>query len=326
MGLLVDGQWHNQWYDTKSSNGKFVRSEAQFRNWVTADGQAGPTGKAGFKAEAGRYHLYISLACPWAHRTLIFRELKGLQSMIDISVVNSLMGDEGWTFKPGAGVIADSVNNVSFAHQLYTLADPTYSGRVTVPILWDKQQQTIVSNESADIIRMFNSAFDGVGASEGDYYPEHAQDEINEVNDWIYRDINNGVYRAGFATTQAAYEGAVHAVFEALDKVELRLSTQRYLLGNQLTEADWRLFTTLIRFDAAYVGHFKCNKKRIADYPSLSNYLRDLYQHEGIANTVDIDYIKAHYYGSHETINPTRIIPVGPEADFMQTHDRSRFA
>ena len=326
MGLLVDGQWHNQWYDTKSSNGKFVRSEAQFRNWVTADGQAGPTGKAGFKAEAGRYHLYISLACPWAHRTLIFRELKGLQSMIDISVVNSLMGDEGWTFKPGAGVIADSVNDVSFAHQLYTLADPTYSGRVTVPILWDKQQQTIVSNESADIIRMFNRAFDGVGASEGDYYPEHAQDEINEVNDWIYRDINNGVYRAGFATTQAAYEGAVHAVFEALDKVELRLSTQRYLLGNQLTEADWRLFTTLIRFDAAYVGHFKCNKKRIADYPSLSNYLRDLYQHEGIANTVDIDYIKAHYYGSHETINPTRIIPVGPEADFMQTHDRSRFA
>ena len=326
MGLLVDGQWHNQWYDTKSSNGKFVRSEAQFRNWVTADGQAGPTGKAGFKAEAGRYHLYISLACPWAHRTLIFRELKGLQSMIDISVVNSLMGDEGWTFKPGAGVIADSVNDVSFAHQLYTLADPTYSGRVTVPILWDKQQQTIVSNESADIIRMFNSAFDGVGASEGDYYPEHAQDEINEVNDWIYRDINNGVYRAGFATTQAAYEGAVHAVFEALDKVELRLSTQRYLLGNQLTEADWRLFTTLIRFDAVYVGHFKCNKKRIADYPSLSNYLRDLYQHEGIASTVDIDYIKAHYYGSHETINPTRIIPVGPEVDFMQTHDRSRFA
>ena len=326
MGLLVDGQWHNQWYDTKSSNGKFVRSEAQFRNWITADGQAGPTGKAGFKAEAGRYHLYISLACPWAHRTLIFRELKGLQSMIDISVVNSLMGDEGWTFKPGAGVIADSVNDVSLAHQLYTLADPTYSGRVTVPILWDKQQQTIVSNESADIIRMFNSAFDDVGASEGDYYPEHAQDEINEVNDWIYRDINNGVYRAGFATTQAAYEGAVDAVFEALDKVELRLSTQRYLLDKQLTEADWRLFTTLIRFDAAYVGHFKCNKKRIADYPSLSNYVRDLYQHEGIASTVDIDYIKAHYYGSHETINPTRIIPVGPEVDFMQAHDRSRFA
>ena len=326
MGLLVDGQWHNQWYDTKSSNGKFVRSEAQFRNWITADGRAGPTGNAGFKAEAGRYHLYVSLACPWAHRTLIFRELKGLQSMIDISVVNSLMADQGWTFKPGPGVIKDTVNHVSLVHELYTLADPTYSGRVTVPILWDKQQQTIVSNESADIIRMFNSAFDGVGASEGDYYPEHAQDEINEVNDWIYRDINNGVYRAGFATTQAAYEGAVDAVFEALDKVELRLSTQRYLLGKQLTEADWRLFTTLIRFDAAYVGHFKCNKKRIADYPSLSNYVRDLYQHEGIASTVDIDYIKAHYYGSHETINPTRIIPVGPEVDFMQAHDRSRFA
>ncbi|WP_025565442.1 glutathione S-transferase family protein [Psychromonas sp. SP041] len=326
MGLLVDGQWHNQWYDTKSSNGKFVRSEAQFRNWITADGQAGPTGKAGFKAEAGRYHLYVSLACPWAHRTLIFRELKGLQSMIDISVVNSLMAEQGWTFKPGPGVIKDTVNHVSLVYELYTLADPTYSGRVTVPILWDKQQQTIVSNESADIIRMFNSAFDGVGASEGDYYPEHAQDEINEVNDWIYRDINNGVYRAGFATTQAAYEGAVDAVFEALDKVELRLRTQRYLLGKQLTEADWRLFTTLIRFDAAYVGHFKCNKKRIADYPSLSNYVRDLYQHEGIASTVDIDYIKAHYYGSHETINPTRIIPVGPVVDFMQAHDRSRFA
>ncbi|MEL0659567.1 glutathione S-transferase family protein [Psychromonas arctica] len=326
MGLLVDGQWHNQWYDTKSSNGKFVRSEAQFRNWITADGQAGPTGKAGFKAEAGRYHLYVSLACPWAHRTLIFRELKGLQSMIDISVVNSLMAEQGWTFKPGPGVIKDTVNHVSLVHELYTLADPTYSGRVTVPILWDKQQQTIVSNESADIIRMFNNAFDSVGASEGDYYPEHAQDEINEVNDWIYRDINNGVYRAGFATTQAAYEGAVDAVFEALDKVELRLSTQRYLLGKQLTEADWRLFTTLIRFDAAYVGHFKCNKKRIADYPFLSNYVRDLYQHEGIASTVDIDYIKAHYYGSHETINPTRIIPVGPEVDFMQAHDRSRFA
>ncbi len=326
MGLLVDGQWHNQWYDTKANNGKFIRSESQFRNWITADGQAGPTGKAGFKAEAGRYHLYISLACPWAHRTLIFRELKGLQSMIDISVVNSLMAEEGWTFKPGVGVIADSVNDVLFAHQLYTLADPAYSGRVTVPILWDKQQQTIVSNESADIIRMFNSAFDGIGASEGDYYPEHAQDAINEVNDWIYRDINNGVYRAGFATTQAAYEDAVNTVFEALDKVELRLSTQRYLLGKQLTEADWRLFTTLIRFDAAYVGHFKCNKKRIADYPSLSNYVRDLYQHEGIASTVDIDYIKAHYYGSHETINPTRIIPVGPEVDFMQAHDRSRLA
>ena len=326
MGLLVDGQWHNQWYDTKANNGKFIRSESQFRNWITADGQAGPTGKAGFKAEAGRYHLYISLACPWAHRTLIFRELKGLQSMIDISVVNSLMAEEGWTFKPGVGVIADSVNDVLFAHQLYTLADPAYSGRVTVPILWDKQQQTIVSNESADIIRMFNSAFDGIGASEGDYYPEHAQDAINEVNDWVYRDINNGVYRAGFATTQAAYEDAVNTVFEALDKVELRLSTQRYLLGKQLTEADWRLFTTLIRFDAAYVGHFKCNKKRIADYPSLSNYVRDLYQHEGIASTVDIDYIKAHYYGSHETINPTRIIPVGPEVDFMQAHDRSRLA
>ena len=326
MGLLVDGQWHNQWYDTKANNGKFIRSESQFRNWITADGQAGPTGKAGFKAEAGRYHLYISLACPWAHRTLIFRELKGLQSMIDISVVNSLMAEEGWTFKPGVGVITDSVNDVLFAHQLYTLADPAYSGRVTVPILWDKQQQTIVSNESADIIRMFNSAFDGIGASEGDYYPEHAQDAINEVNDWIYRDINNGVYRAGFATTQAAYEDAVNTVFEALDKVELRLSTQRYLLGKQLTEADWRLFTTLIRFDAAYVGHFKCNKKRIADYPSLSNYVRDLYQHEGIASTVDIDYIKAHYYGSHETINPTRIIPVGPEVDFMQAHDRSRLA
>ncbi|WP_028869481.1 glutathione S-transferase family protein [Psychromonas arctica] len=326
MGLLVDGQWHNQWYDTKLSNGKFVRSESQFRNWITADGQAGPTGKAGFKAEAGRYHLYVSLACPWAHRTLIFRELKGLQSMIDISVVNSLMAEQGWTFKPGPGVIKDTVNHASLVHELYTLADANYSGRVTVPILWDKQQKTIVSNESADIIRMFNSAFDGIGASEGDYYSAPVQGEINAINDWIYSDINNGVYRAGFATTQTAYEEAVSVLFEALDKLELRLSSQRYLLGKQLTEADWRLFTTLIRFDAAYVGHFKCNKKRIADYPSLSHYVRDLYQHPGIAKTVDIDYIKAHYYGSHETINPTRIIPAGPDLDFMQAHDRLRFA
>lgn len=325
MGLLVDGKWHNDWYDTKSTKGKFVRSEAQFRNWITADGQAGATGKGGFKAERGRYHLYVSLACPWAHRTLILRELKGLQSMVGVSIVNSLMAEQGWTFKPGPGVIADNINHVDLVHQLYTLVDPNYSGRVTVPILWDKQQKTIVSNESADIIRMFNSAFNDLGATEGDYYPEHLQSAINEVNDWIYNAINNGVYRAGFATTQTAYEEAVDTLFAALDKLELRLSAQRYLLGEQVTEADWRLFTTLIRFDAVYVGHFKCNKKRIQDYPELSNYLRDLYQYTGVAETVDIDYCKAHYYVSHETINPTGIIPSGPDLDFMKAHNRNRF-
>lgn len=324
MGLLVEGQWHTDWYDTKSSNGKFVRKESHFRNWVTANGEAGPTGHGGFKAQPGRYHLYVSLACPWAHRTLIFRKLKGLEEMISVSIVNSFMGDEGWTFDPGNGVIADEVNHTKRVHELYTLAMPDYTGRVTVPILWDKQRNTIVSNESADIIRMLNSAFDGLGASAGDFYPGDKRQHIDEINELVYHNINNGVYRAGFATTQAAYDEAVTDVFKALDQLEHILSSQRYLVGARLTEADWRLFTTLVRFDAVYVGHFKCNIKRIVDYPALSNYLRDLYQHPGIADTVDIDYIKAHYYGSHETINPTLIIPLGPVLDLNQPHDRAR--
>lgn len=325
MGLLVDGKWHTNWYDTKSTGGKFVRKDASFRNWVTAGGEPGPTGEGGFKAEAGRYHLYVSLACPWAHRTLIFRKLKGLEKFISVSVVNSFMGDEGWTFESGVGVIEDSVNHKTRMHEIYTLSDPNYTGRVTVPVLWDKKLNMIVSNESAEIIRMFNTAFDQIGAADGDFYPSDKQQEIDEINDLIYRNINNGVYKAGFATTQAAYDEAVVAVFDVLKQLEQRLSSQRYLLGDKLTEADWRLFTTLIRFDAVYVGHFKCNKKRIGDYPELSNYLRDLYQQPGIAETVDIDYIKAHYYSSHETINPTRIVPVGPILDFDQPHDRDRF-
>lgn len=326
MGLLVNGEWQSDWYDTKSTNGEFVRNDSVFRHWITADGKAGPAGKGGFKAEAGRYHLYVSLACPWAHRTLIFRTLKGLSEMISVSVVNSFMGDDGWTFEPGDGVVADSINHTTRVHHLYTLAMPDYTGRVTVPVLWDKHQNTIVSNESAEIIRMFNSAFDRVGAVAGDYYPEALQTEIDKINELVYHNINNGVYKSGFATTQQAYDEAVDSLFDALDKVEQRLSGQRYLVGDALTEADWRLFTTLIRFDAVYVGHFKCNKKRIVDYPSLSNYLKELYQYPGIAETVNIEHTKAHYYGSHESINPTRIIPGGPLNDLHLPHDRDRFA
>lgn len=323
MGLLVEGKWQTDWYDTKSTGGKFVRQDAIFRNWVTADGSAGPSGTAGFKAEADRYHLYVSLACPWAHRTLIFRALKGLQQMISVSVVNAFMGDEGWSFEPGEGVVPDSVNECSRLYQIYQLAKSDYTGRVTVPVLWDKSQHTIVSNESADIIRMLNSAFDAVGALPGNFYPPALQEEIDTINSRIYHGLNNGVYRAGFATSQMAYEDAVNDVFATLDFMEKRLSKQRYLAGNQITEADWRAFTTLIRFDAVYVGHFKCNRRRIEDYPALSNYLRDLYQYEGISNTVDIDYTKRHYYESHESINPTGIIPTGPLQNLTEKHNRA---
>ncbi|WP_318457507.1 glutathione S-transferase family protein [Photobacterium leiognathi] len=322
MGLLVDGKWHTDWYDTKSTGGKFERKASSFRNWITKDGSAGITGEAGFKAEPNRYHLYVSLACPWAHRAIIYRQLKGLDSMIPMSVVNAYMGENGWNFEADDGVVADPIFNAQFLHQIYTQADPDYTGRVTVPVLWDKHKQTIVSNESADIIRMLNSAFDDVGAVKGDFYPQAWRQQIDELNDFVYANINNGVYRAGFATTQEAYDEAVIALFDALEVIEQRLSTQRYLLGDHITEADWRLFTTLVRFDAVYVGHFKCNLKRIVDFPHLWGYVRDLYQVEGIAQTVDIDYIKAHYYGSHETINPTRIIPKGPELDFLSPHHR----
>ncbi len=326
MGLLQDGKWVDQWYDTKSSGGRFRRKAAQFRNWVTADGSAGPTGDPGFKAEAGRYHLYVSLACPWAHRTLIFRALKGLEDHISVSVVHWFMGDNGWTFEPGEGSTPDPIHGADSMHQIYTAADPTYSGRVTIPVLWDKKIGTIVSNESSEIIRMLNSAFDDVGAAKGDYYPAPLRDEIDALNDRIYDTVNNGVYNAGFATTQEAYEEAVMPLFETLDWLEARLSGQRYLTGVQVTEADWRLFTTLLRFDPVYVGHFKCNLRRIADYPNLSNYVRDLYQHAGIADTVDIPYIKKHYYGSHETVNPSRVVPIGPDIDFNAPHDRNRFS
>jgi len=316
MGFLADGKWHDAWYETGSTGGHFVRKESHFRNWVTADGSAGPSGKSGFKAEAGRYHLYVALACPWAHRALIFRILKRLDSMISVSVVHWFMGAEGWTFADGEGVIPDSINGAKRLYEVYTKADPSYSGRVTVPVLWDKSQNTIVNNESAEIIRMFNSAFDKIGATPGDFYPAELRSEIDALNSRIYDTVNNGVYKAGFATTQGAYEEAVEPLFETLDMLETRLSTRRYLCGERITEADWRLFTTLVRFDAVYVGHFKCNKRRIVDYPNLWGYARDLYQQPGVAQTVNFTHIKRHYYQSHESINPTRIVPVGPSLDF----------
>ncbi len=322
MGLLQEGQWVDQWYDTKSSGGRFVRTTPQFRHWITADGSAGPSGDAGFQAEAGRYHLYVSLACPWAHRTLIYRTIKGLEEMIPISVVHWFMADKGWTFQSGDGVLPDTINNAEYMYQVYTAALPDYSGRVTVPVLWDKKTSTIVSNESPEIIRMFNTAFDAIGAKAGDYYPEPLRAEIDEINDRIYNTVNNGVYKSGFATTQEAYEEAVVPLFETLDSLEKRLSSSRYLMGDTITEADWRLFTTLVRFDPVYVGHFKCNIRRISDYPNLSGYTRDLYQQPGIAQTVNMEHIKNHYYASHESINPSRVIPVGPELDLNAPHKR----
>ena len=326
MGLLVEGEWHDVWYDTKASQGRFVRSESQFRSWVTADGSAGASGRAGFRAEPGRYHLYVAFACPWAHRTLIMRNLKGLEALISVSAVNSYMGAEGWTFAPGPETIADDVNHVQRLYELYTLADPRYSGRATIPILWDKHERTIVSNESAEIVRMFNAAFDGVGANGSDYYPRELRAEIDEWNAFIYPNLNNGVYRAGFATTQEAYEEAATSVFAALDRVEAHLAKRRYLTGPRLTEADIRLFTTLIRFDPVYHTHFKCNLRRVIDYPSLWGFVRDLYQQPGIASTVHIDFIKRHYYGSHPSLNPTRIVPVGPALDYTTPHSRERLS
>ena len=325
MGLLQNGKWVDQWYDTESTNGRFVRKLPQFRNWITADGEAGPGGDAGFKAEADRYHLYVSLACPWAHRTLIFRALKCLEDMISISVVHWYMADNGWEFQAGNGVIPDPLHGVKYMHQIYTAAMPDYSGRVTVPVLWDKKTNTIVSNESPEIIRMFNSAFDGVGAKAGDYYPEELRVEIDILNTRIYESVNNGVYKCGFATTQAAYDEAIEPLFSTLEWLENRLSLKRYLTGSIITEADWRLFTTLVRFDPVYVGHFKCNLKRIVDYPNLSGYVRDLYQQPGVSDTVNMQHIKDHYYTSHESINPSRVVPKGPEVNFMSTHDRDRF-
>ncbi len=328
MGMLVEGVWKDVWYDTKETKGHFKRSASQFRNWLTSDGEPGPFGKGGFEAEKDRYHLYVSLACPWAHRTLIFRKLKKLEDFISVSVVDPLMLENGWEFKPEKertpGATEDQLFGASAMWQVYTKADPNYSGRVTVPVLWDKQQATIVSNESADIIRMFNSAFNALTGSQTDYYPENLRAEIDPLNDLIYDTVNNGVYKAGFATTQEAYEESATKIFETLDMLEKRLADKRFLFGSQQTEADWRLFTTLVRFDPVYVGHFKCNIRRIHDYSNLTGYLRDLYQTPGVPETVNMRHIKEHYYRSHKTINPTGIVPVGPELDLDRAHDRDR--
>jgi len=323
MGLLVEGEWQDKWYDTKSHGGRFKRQASQFRNWVTADGSPGPTGEAGFKAEPGRYHLYVSLACPWAHRTLIMRRLKGLEDAISVAVVHPYMAEFGWTFETGfEGATGDTLFGKARLYEVYQKADPSYAGRVTVPLLWDKVQDRAVSNESSEIIRMLNAAFDDVGARGGDTYPEPLRAEIGTVNARVYDTVNNGVYKSGFATTQSAYEEAFAELFEALDWLDQRLSRQRYLVGEQITEADWRLYTTLVRFDAVYHGHFKCNLRRIADYPNLSGYLRELYQVPGVAGTTNFAHIKHHYYASHDTINPTRVVPVGPELDLDSPHGR----
>lgn len=310
MGLLIDGRWHDQWY-TSSKDGAFQRENAQRRNALPA-------------AEAGRYHLYVSLACPWAHRTLILRKLKGLESLIDVSVVSWLMGEHGWTFDKSKGSTGDKLDGLDFLHQRYTRDDPQYTGRVTVPVLWDKQEQRIVNNESSQIIRIFNSDFDELTGNRLDLYPQPLRATIDALNERIYPAVNNGVYRAGFATSQEAYEAAFDELFAELDTLERLLDGQRYLAGEYLTEADWRLFTTIVRFDAVYHGHFKCNLRRIADYPNLSNWLRELYQWPGVAETVDMEHIQRHYYMSHKTINPNGIVPKGPLQDFGRAHDRER--
>lgn len=323
MGQLVDGVWTDQWYDTSKSSGAFVRSTAKFRNWITADGSAGPTGTDGFKAESGRYHLYVSLACPWAHRTLVFRALKDLTDHIDISVVHPDMLDDGWTFETDdQGATGDTLYGLTFARDIYLKADPKISGRVTVPILWDKQRETIVSNESSEIIRMFNSAFDAITGNDHDFYPSDLHDAIAPINDRIYDTVNNGVYKSGFATTKDAYDAAVHPLFDSLEWIESILSENRYLTGEQITEADWRLWTTLVRFDSVYHLHFKCNRKRIVDYPNLWAFTRELYQWPGVAETVNLDHIVRHYHYSHDTINPNRIIPINPSLDFAAPHGR----
>jgi glutathionyl-hydroquinone reductase len=322
MGLLVDGAWQD--VDMRTTDGHFVRKATAFHNYVTADGSAGPVGTGGFPAEAGRYHLYVSLACPWAHRTLIFRKLKKLEDVISVSVTVPLFGKKGWEFGTEPGATLDTVNSKTAVADIYLIADPHYSGRSSVPVFWDKKRRTVVNNESSEIIRMLNSAFDAFTDVRIDYYPTELRAEIDRLNDVIYETVNNGVYRAGFATTQAAYEEAARAVFATLDQLEQRLSRQRYLVGSQITEADWRLFTTLVRFDAVYYSHFKCNVRRIIDYPNLSNYLRDLYQVPGVAETVNLDHIKRHYYGSHRNVNPTGIVPIGPQLDFTLPHDRGR--
>lgn len=326
MGLLIDGVWYDRGYDTESHGGEFERDPTTLRNWITKDGSPGPSGEGGFPAEQGRYHLYVSYACPWAHRTLIFRKLKSLENIISLDVVHPYMGEAGWTFATDFdAATGDRVNRLAKLAEVYLKASPDFTGRVTTPVLWDTERETIVSNESSEIIRMLNTAFDEAGAHGPDYYPEPLRAEIDAINETVYDNVNNGVYRCGFATRQGAYEKAFKALFETLDRLEDRLGRQPYLVDDALTEADWRLFVTLIRFDPVYVGHFKCNLRRINDYPNLSNYLRSLYQHPGIAETVRLDHIKAHYYQSHPWINPTRIVPLGPEIDNGRPHDREGF-
>ncbi|MEL7131092.1 MAG: glutathione S-transferase family protein [Pseudomonadota bacterium] len=325
MGLLVDGVWHDTWYDTKSTGGKFQRKQAKFRNWITPDGSAGPSGEGSFPAESGRYHLYVSYACPWAHRALVFLKLKGLEDHINVSAVHPDMLSEGWTFETDEkGATGDRLYDLPYARDIYIKADQTFTGRVTVPILWDTQRETIVSNESSEIIRMFNSAFDGITGNNADYWPEELRDAIEPVNDRIYDTFNNGVYKSGFATTQEAYDDAVHPLFDTMDWLEERLAGSRYLMGDRLTEADWRLWTTLVRFDAVYHLHFKCNRKRLMDYPNLWAYTRELYQVPGVAETVNMDHIVRHYHYSHESINPHRIVPINPVIDFDAPHGRDR--
>jgi putative glutathione S-transferase len=324
MGVMIDGAWHAQEPESGGKNGAFERPETSLRNWITADGSAGPTGTDGFTAEPGRYHLYICHACPWAHRAMIFRALKGLEDVISVSVVHWIMADHGWTFEPGEGVIPDPVANADYLYEVYRRADANFSGRITVPVLWDLQRDTIVSNESSEIIRMLNSAFDAfAGNPDLDLYPEALRAEIEPINERIYHTLNNGVYRSGFARSQESYSTAVTKLFDTLDWLEELLTTRRYLVGTQQTEADWRLFTTLLRFDPVYHGHFKCNIRRLIDYPNLWNYTRDLYQTPGVNSTIDHTHIKRHYYGSHESVNPTRIVPVGPAIDFTAPHNRA---
>jgi len=330
MGMLVNGKWLTDAAFPANESGQFVRRETTFRNWVTRDGSPGPSGKGGFRAESGRYHLYVSLACPWAHRTLIFRALKQLENAISVSIVDPFMGDNGWAFAASdgsltAGSTPDHLFGTRYLSEIYLKADPDFTGRVTVPILWDKQTGTIVNNESSEIIRMLNSAFDQCRADATlDFYPLALRAAIDEFNQVVYNNINNGVYRCGFARSQSAYEEAFDQLFGTLDDLEARLSRNRYLIGDGITEADWRLFPTLVRFDSVYYSHFKCNQRRIIDYPNLWGYTRELYQWPGIAKTVSIPQIKRHYYASHASINPTRIVPKGPFLDFAAAHDRDR--
>src|SRR5690625_4263862 len=316
MGLLVDGKWHDQWCDTKKSGGRFIRSDSQFRNWITKDGSSGPAGEGGFKAEPNRYHLYISYACPWASRTLIIRRLKGLDDIISVSVVHPYMGGNGWTFKDGPGVVADPVIDADYMHQIYAHADPNYSGRVTVPVLYDLKTDQIVNNESSEIMRMLNSAFDNFASTDYNFAPEELLDEIDEMNEFVYENINNGVYKTGFSTKQEVYEEEITNLFDALDQLEAHLENNEYLVGNQITEADWRLFTTLVRFDSVYFGHFKCNIRQLMDYENLWRYTRELYHWPGVKDTVNFTHIKNHYYMSHDTINPNGIVPKGPAIDW----------